>query len=115
MKIDLIDIDNALEYYQISDINYKNKCYKCIEDVNTIEDFNAKSEAIYNILYTDKPFAIDTLWKRQNMVELFGEYYNPFITSALVLLGYKLQEKNMINQNYDDMQKTLYKKELQRL
>lgn len=26
MKIDLIDIDNALAYYQINDINYKNKC-----------------------------------------------------------------------------------------
>ena len=39
MKIELVDIDNALKYYQINDINYKNKCYKCIEDINTIEDF----------------------------------------------------------------------------
>ena len=34
MKIELVDIDNALKYYQINDINYKNKCYKCIEDIN---------------------------------------------------------------------------------
>ena len=27
MKIELVDIDNALKYYQINDINYKNKCY----------------------------------------------------------------------------------------
>ncbi|WP_286315154.1 hypothetical protein [Romboutsia ilealis] len=106
----MIDIDNALEYYQISDINYKNKCYKCTEDVNTIEDFNARVEAIYNILYNDKSFKIDTLWKRQEMVELFGEYYNFFITNVLVLLGYKLHEKNMANKNYTNTQKTLYKK-----
>lgn len=110
MKIDLIDINNALEYYQINDINYKNKCYKCIKDINFIEDFNARVEAIYDILYTDKSFKIDTLWKRQNMVELFGEHYNSFITSVLVLLGWKLHDKNMINKNYTDEQKELYKK-----
>ena len=91
-------------------INYKNKCYKCIEDINTIEDFNIKTEEIYNILYNDKTFKIDTLWKRQNMVEFFGEQYNPFVTSVLVLLGYKLHEKNMINKNYSNIQEELYKK-----
>ena len=110
MKIELVDIDNALKYYQINDINYKNKCYKCIEDINTIEDFNIKTEEIYNILYNDKTFKIDTLWKRQNMVEFFGEQYNPFVTSVLVLLGYKLHEKNMINKNYSNIQEELYKK-----
>jgi len=109
MKINLSDIDNALEYYQINDINYKDKCYKCVEDVNEIQSFNDRVKEIYDILYDEKSFAIDTLWKRQNMVELFGEYYNPFITSVLVLLGYKLHEKNMINQNYTDTQKMLYK------
>ena len=110
MKIELVDIDNALKYYQINDINYKNKCYKCIEDINTIEDFNIKTEEIYNILYNDKTFKIDTLWKRQNMVEFFGEQYNPFVTSVLVLLVYKLHEKNMINKNYSNIQEELYKK-----
>lgn len=110
MKIDLIDIDNALAYYQINDINYKNKCYKCIEDVNSIKDFNVKAEEIYDILYTDKPSELDALWKKKNILELFGEYYNPFITSVLVLLGYKLHEKNMVNKNYTNTQKMLYKK-----
>ncbi len=44
MKIELVDIDKAFKYYQINDINYKNRCYKCIEDINTIEDFNIKLE-----------------------------------------------------------------------
>lgn len=107
MKIELVDIDNALKYYQINDIDYKNKCYKCIEDINTIQDFNIRAKEIYNILYTDK---IDTLWKRQNMKELFDEHYNSFITNVLVLLGYKLHERNMENKNYNNTEKTLYKK-----
>lgn len=110
MKIDLIDIDNALKYYQISDIDYKNKCYKCVKDINLKNDFNVRTEEIYDILYTDKSFKIDTLWKKQNMIELFGEQYNPFITSALVLLGWKLHDRNMTNKNYTDAQKELYKK-----
>ena len=110
MKIDLIDIDNALAYYQINDESYKNKCYKCIEEVNSIEDFNIKAEAIYNILYTGKLTEIDVLWKKQDMIELFGQYYNPFITSVLVLLGYKLHEENMVKKNYTNTQKILYKK-----
>ena len=110
MKIDLIEIDNALKYYQINNIDYKNKCYKCVKDINSINDFNVRTEEIYDILYTDKSFKIDTLWKRQNMIELFGEQYNPFITSVLVLLGWKLHDKNMINKNYTYAQKELYKK-----
>ncbi len=110
MKIELVEIEKAFKYYQINDINYKNKCYKCIEDINTIEDFNIKTEEIYSILYTNKKFEIDTLWKKQNMIELFGEHYNPFVTSVLILLGYKLHEKNMIDKNYSNMQKELYKR-----
>lgn len=110
MKVNLIEIDNALKYYEISDINYKNKCYKCVEDINSINDFNVRVEDVYNILYTDKSFKIDTLWKKQNMVELFGEQYNPFVTCILVLLGYKIHDNNMQNKKYNDTQKELYKR-----
>ncbi len=110
MKINSIDIDNALKFYQINDNDYKNKCYKCIKDINYINNFNTKAEKIYNILYTDKSYKIDILWKKQDIAELFGEQYNPFITSVLVLLGWELHDKNMINKKYDTKQKELYKK-----
>lgn len=110
MEVNFKEIDNALNFYQINDIDYRKKCYKCIEDLNSVYDFNNKSEEVYNILYTDKSYTIDTLWKRQNMIELFGEHYNPFITSVLVLLGYKLHDNNMIEKNYNNKQKELYKK-----
>lgn len=110
MQVDYIEIDKALDYYGIYDEKYKNKCYKCIEDINTISDFNTKSEEVYNILYTNKSSSIYTLWKKQDMIELFGEQYNPFVTSVLVLLGYKLHEKNMIDKNYSNIQKELYRR-----
>lgn len=110
MKFELSVIENALKYYQINDTNYKNKCYKCIKDVNEIKDFNIKAEEIYNILYTDKSFKIDTLWKRQNMNELFGEQYNPYITNILVLYGYEIHCQNMKLKKYNREQKELYKK-----
>lgn len=110
MKFELTVIENALKYYQINDTNYKNKCYKCIKDVNEIKDFNIKAEEIYNILYTDKSFKIDTLWKRQNMIELFGEQYNPYITNILVLYGYEIHCQNMKIKKYNKEQKELYKK-----
>lgn len=110
MKFELSVIENALKYYQINDTNYKNKCYKCIKDVNKIKDFNLKAEEIYNILYTDKSFKIDTLWKRQNMIELFGEQYNPYITNILVLCSYEIHCQNMKLKKYNREQTELYKK-----
>lgn len=71
MKFELSVIENALKYYQINDTNYKNKCYKCIKDVNEIKDFNIKAEEIYNILYTDKSFKIDTLWNMMRSMQIF--------------------------------------------
>lgn len=110
MKIEISNIDDALEYYKIDDIDYIQKCYKCIKKVNTINDLNLKTEEIYNILYGNENFKITTLWKRQNMIELFGEKYDPFITNVLVLLGYKIHDKNMEKKNYNNEQKKLYKK-----
>lgn len=110
MKFKLSVIENALKYYQINDSNYKNRCYKCIKDVNEIKNFNIKAEEIYNILYTDKSFKIDTLWKRQNMIELFGEQYNPYITNILVLYGYEIHCQNMKLKKYNREQKEIYKK-----
>lgn len=115
MKFELSVIENALKYYQINDTNYKNKCYKCIKDVNEIKDFNIKAEEIYNILYTDKSFKIDTLWKRQNMIELFGEQYNPYITNILVLYGYEIHCQNMKLKKYNREQKELYKKRVKEM
>lgn len=110
MKIQNSKIDDALKYYKIDDIDYIQKCYKCIKKINTINNLNLKTEEIYNILYGDEKIKINTLWKKQSMIELFGEEYNPFVTNILVLLGYKIHDENMEKKNYNNEQKGLYKK-----
>ena len=110
MKIQCYKIDNALNYYKINDINYIQKCYKCLQKINTIKNLNLKTEEIYNILYGDEKLKINSLWKRQNMIELFGKEYDPFITNILVLMGYEIHDKNMKNKGYNFEQQELYKK-----
>lgn len=110
MKINLKYINDALEYYRIENNDYRNRCYKCAEDINSINDFNNKAEEVYNIIYNNKPVEIETLWERQNMVELFGKHYNPFVTSVLALLGYRIHDKNMEDKNFNNLQRELHKK-----
>lgn len=110
MHIELEDINKALKFYNITDKNYINKIYKCVEDINAKNNFNKKTESVYNILYNDKSNEIDNLWKIQNKAKLFGKGYNPFVTSVLILLGYNLHQTNMANKNFDKIQKELNKK-----
>ena len=41
-------IDNALEFYSISDNEYKMKCYKCVDEIQQNSDFQDKVNNIYN-------------------------------------------------------------------
>lgn len=109
MKIELVEIDKALKYYEIEDAEYKNKCYECVKNINHMKKLNSKVEEIYNILYKEETTKIDNFWKMQNRSELFGEDTNPFITNVLVLLGYKIHENNMNLKKYTDNEKVLYK------
>ena len=68
MKIDWNEIDNALKYYQINDIDYKNKCCKCVEDINSIDNFNDKAEEIYNKLTEPKLLVKDIFELEQALV-----------------------------------------------
>lgn len=109
MKIELVEIENALKYYQIEDEEYKNKCYECIREIESIEEWNNKVEEVYSILYKEKMYQIDNFWKVQNIEEIFGKGMNPLVTSLLVLLGYRMHENNMVAKEYNDMQKLLYR------
>lgn len=110
MKIDSNDIDNALNYYNISDEKYINNCYKCIEDINLIKEFNQKVEEVYNILYKDKSNKINDLWNKKSIIELFDKNYDSFVTNILVLIGYKLHDENMRKNGYTQKEIELYKK-----
>ena len=44
MKLELVDIDKDFKYYQINDIHYKHRCYKCKINLKPIDDFNIKTK-----------------------------------------------------------------------
>ncbi len=109
MKIEEIEIKKALEYYKIENLDYQNKCYKCIQDIEKTKDLHSKVEEIYNILYQAETSKIDRLWKIESKENLFGKNINPFTTNVLVLLGYRIHEYNMNLKKYTENEKSLYK------
>ena len=64
-------IDNALEFYSISDNEYKMKCYKCVDEIQQNSDFQDKVNNIYNLLFIDKNDRIRKLWSIKNTSDMF--------------------------------------------
>lgn len=97
MNIDKI-INDAFEFYNI-DQAYKNKCFKCIDELN-INRFN---EIIINFFEHDFN-DIRKYWNIKNINELFWEDVNPFITNLVILYGYKYHIQTIEKYNFDDNQ-----------
>ena len=97
-------IKEALEYYSIKDIDYYEKCNRCIDETNNNKKIYDKTNEIYEILYIDKTEKFRELWEEKNINILFGENVNPFITSVLLLLGFEYHKKNISKYNFDNEQ-----------
>lgn len=54
MNINKNTIKQAIEFYNIQDEQYLNKCYECIDFINGKPDINVKVSELYNTLYKDK-------------------------------------------------------------
>ena len=104
-------IDDALNFYNI-DLQYRDKCYNCIEEINKKEKLSLEFSNLYNKLYIEEFTKIKDLWQYKNIDELFGDNVNPFITNIMVLLGYNYHRKNMQQYNFDVTQIDIYKKKL---
>ena len=97
-------IKEALEYYSIKDIDYYEKCNRCIDETNNNKKKYDKTNEIYEILYIDKTGKLIELWKEKDINLLFGEKVNPFITNVLLLLGYEYHKENIKKYKFDDEQ-----------
>ena len=96
------EISKGMQFYQIKDKEYYNKCMKALEQIkqkNLLDNF----EKIYNILYLSKNREIDKLWDYKNIEKLFGDNI-PFITNVMVILGYKTHIENINKLNYSQKQ-----------
>ena len=97
-------IKEALEYYSVKDIDYHEKCNRCIDEINNNKKIYDKTNEIYEILYIDKTEKFRELWKEKDIDLLFGENVNPFITNVLLLSGFEYHEENISKYNFDNEQ-----------
>ena len=71
-------IKEALEYCDIKDINYQEKCNKCIDEIKNNKRIQNKTKDIYDILYIDKTEKLGELWKVKDIETLFEKKINPY-------------------------------------
>ena len=69
-------IKEALEYYDIKDADYQEKCERCIEEIKNNKKIQNKAKEIYEILYIDKTEKFRELWKEKDIEILFEEKIN---------------------------------------
>lgn len=106
--IDKDIIDKALNFYNI-DLQYRDKCYYCIEEINKKEKLSLAFSEIYKKLYIEEFIKIKELWNVKNIDDLFIENVNPFVTNIMILLGYNYHIKNMQQHNFDITQIKIHK------
>lgn len=105
-------IKEALEYYDIKDTKYQEKCNKCIDEIKNNKRIQNKTREIYDILYIDKTEKLRELWEVKDIESLFEEKINPFITNILLLLGLEYHKENIKKYNFDNEQIKIQKQRI---
>ena len=88
-------IKECLQFYQITDNSYLEKCYLCYDGLVTNPTIYEKFIYLYDVLYNNPFDNLRKLWKKKTIDELFGTYVNPFTTNLLLLLGATVHQENM--------------------
>lgn len=103
-------IDNALQFYNITDKDYKNKCYECLDDLLSNNNLFNSFKELYKVLYLDHldRAKVKKLWSNKNIDDLFGKNCHPFITNLMLLSGYIEHIANISKYNLDEKQKELH-------
>lgn len=107
--IDKIAIDEAFKFYNI-DEKYKEKCYKCTEEININDNYKKSFNKVYEILYYSDFSEIKELWNIKDINKLFADNINLFITNLMIVLGYEFHKNNMSKYNFDEEQVNIHKK-----
>lgn len=102
-------IDEALDFYNINDSEYKEKCYKCIDELEKNKGYQDKVNEVYETLFIDKTDKISNLWSIKKISDLFGNIKHPFITNVLLLFGYKIHKNNIEKYHLDEEQIKIHK------
>lgn len=103
------DLIAALQYYEIDDLEYINRCEECLKFIyncNLLDDFNY----YHDLLFVDTKNEIRKLWRYKNLEELFIIRVHPYITCLLLLSGYQYHIENMEKFKFSRHQRKLHKK-----
>ena len=52
LLIEKNEIEKALAFYNINIEDYKNKCYKCLDDINKNKELKTKINNVIKLLYS---------------------------------------------------------------
>ncbi len=102
-------IMQALEYYNIKDIDYVNQCRKCLNFINEHKEILKQFTFYHNILFVDKENKLRELWNYKRVDDLFMETVHPFITNILLLSGFKYHSQNMKKRGFNSEQIMIHK------
>lgn len=97
-------IKECLQFYQITDNSYLEKCYLCYDELVTNPTVYEKFIYLYDVLYNNPFDNLRKLWKKKTIDELFGTYVNPFTTNLLLLLGATVHQENMKKIGFEKQQ-----------
>lgn len=105
MKIEAINA--ALDFYNISNEDYRQKCYECVESINYRKQKDI-IDKICHILYDEKIASKRVQVKQiENLLQI---PIHPFVTSIVVLLGYTIHENNFRNYKFNQYQIDMHKR-----
>ena len=115
-EIDLLiekdNIEKALTFYNINIEDYKDKCYKCLDDINKNKELKTRIYNVLKLLYSNESEQLKLLWNESDLSRFLGESYNKFIHSIILLSGFKIHEENMSKYNFNTYQVLAHKNRL---
>ena len=112
LLIEKENIEKALIFYNINIKDYKDKCYKCLDDINKNKELKTKLYNVLKLLYGNESEQLELFWKESDLNRFLGESYNKFIHNIILLSGYKIHEENMSKYNFNTYQVLAHKNRL---
>lgn len=67
LLIEKYNIEKALAFYNINIDDYKDKCYKCLDDINKNNELKNKINQVLKLLYNNENEQLELLWKEKDL------------------------------------------------
>ena len=109
LLIEKDNIEKALAFYNIDIEDYKNRCYKCFDDIHKNNELKTRINNVLKLLYSHESEQLKLLWNENDLCKFLGESYNKFIHTIILLSGYEIHQENMNKYKFDTYQVLVHK------